>query len=558
MLPAGDDRNLLERLLGALRRESHVLHGDPSALYIQFYNRLRRGDKGRLDLLLEGSPARPTGPWLRAMHPLPVEVALQRTLLGHTETTPVASLINDDRQVISASWDGKVRIWDLESGQMLHRWVAGVKSVKDGKEETTAVDALASSPDGRLVVTGDMDGNLQVWDGERRVLLYQLPLRGENPALTPDGRGLLLTQGANVLLWDLEAQREVRRWKVGKERISVLLVTPDGRWVLAGTGSGRVLRWSLDWPAAPAGPAKADASAAAEPAEPGEARSVHGLSSHPDCRSCARSAKDRENGTFEEVSALAVNPEQSLLAAVDMAGFICLIDLQSAGVLLDRQFDDDGYRAVALSTQSGCLVAGGVSGTVQVFRLELPERLERQSALRGHTGQVMGLCLTRDGRRVVSAGGEGTVRLWDLDAGLESALSQGHETAVTAVAFSPDGRLALSGDENGQVLLWDVDAGQVLENRSAHEGKVTLVDFDGDTRYLTGGEDGQLCVWQVGQKSPLDQRSDPDDICIPEHSTINHSWPGRSSSCPLSPLGGISTCGTPHRPSRCASTRRQG
>ena len=45
-----------------------------------------------------------------------------------------------------------------------------------------------------------------------------------------------------------------------------------------------------------------------------------------------------------------------------------------------------------------------------------------------------------DGRRLASAGTEGTVKIWDIVQQQEAILLRGHAGVVVSVAFSPDGR----------------------------------------------------------------------------------------------------------------------
>ena len=106
---------------------------------------------------------------------------------------------------------------------------------------------------------------------------------------------------------------------------------------------------------------------------------------------------------------------------------------------------------------------------------------------------------------VASAGGNGTIKLWDLQSDTVTTL-RGHTDTVNAVAFSPNGELLASGGDDYRFKLWNVQNQQTIatlehitgRNRSA----IKAVAFSPDGQLLaTAGWEAKL--WSVPNQQEI-------------------------------------------------------
>ncbi len=116
----------------------------------------------------------------------------------------------------------------------------------------------------------------------------------------------------------------------------------------------------------------------------------------------------------------------------------------------------------------------------------------------GHTGTVMSVVLSADGRRLVTGSADNTARLWDVRSGQTLQEFKGHTERVTSVALSADGSRLATGSEDHTARLWDVRSGQCLQEFKGHTGVVTSVALSADgSRLVTGSGDRTARLWDV-------------------------------------------------------------
>jgi WD40 repeat protein/tRNA A-37 threonylcarbamoyl transferase component Bud32 len=134
------------------------------------------------------------------------------------------------------------------------------------------------------------------------------------------------------------------------------------------------------------------------------------------------------------------------------------------------------------------------------FEWHYLEQLSRMDlrTLRGHNHNVMGVAFDPEGRRLISASEDGTLKLWNAATGDEIRTLRRDAGNVFCAAFSPDGRHVASGSMDQTVTLWDVESGQALHVLRGHSGLVLGVAFSPDGhRIASASHDATLKLWDV-------------------------------------------------------------
>ena len=152
-------------------------------------------------------------------------------------------------------------------------------------------------------------------------------------------------------------------------------------------------------------------------------------------------------------------------------------------------------RAVAISADGSFGVSG--SFDTSAIRWSLA-RNSAEQVLRFHDGAINAVAVLKDGR-VVTAGEEGRIAIWQGNEQTPSTVFEGHTGPVVSLAVSPDGATLASASWDHSLRLWPLAGGaaRVLEG---HSQNVNGVAFLPDGRSLvSAGYDATLRIWPLRQ-----------------------------------------------------------
>jgi RNA polymerase sigma factor (sigma-70 family) len=155
----------------------------------------------------------------------------------------------DGRTLASAGWDRAVRWWQVPDLRPVGTVVLPDQSGRRaGPLSDSRLEAIAGSPDGRLLATTNLGGGISVWDARNRKLLHSFQaVQGQcELAFSPDGQWLS-TGGYDgaLAVWEVRSGKQVLKLAGHPARVFCVAFGPDGRTLLSGADDRTGLVWDL-------------------------------------------------------------------------------------------------------------------------------------------------------------------------------------------------------------------------------------------------------------------------------------------------------------------------
>ena len=352
---------------------------------------------------------------------------------GKTASLEALALSPDGKLLAVGGDDKKVRLWNLASGQV-DRPLGDLKSI---------LIELAFTSDGKLLATTDLEGPTRYWDmttrrestGGRATQkgagkAAPAELNFSSPVYSPDGKLFATVEKDNAIaLRDVKTLKPVHLMSGHKSGIYVVAFSHDGRLAASGSDDGETRLWDT--------------------ATGREVRTLPALQA--------------------SVRTIAFSPDDKLVACAGNGSTIKLWEVATGNEVRAIAVNNKRVRSLVFTPDGKKLLNGGLNGSESTDR-----------------------------RLRVSKGYENQAQVWDVASGQLLYQLGGHSSDIHALTVSADGAFVFTASDDGRVKVWrTADGKEAATLISLDDGEWLVVTPDG----LFDGSPAawQQIVWRFGE-----------------------------------------------------------
>lgn len=292
-----------------------------------------------------------------------------RALKCHAAAVNAIAITPQGNILVTASDDKTIKLWNLQTGELIHTFFG----------HSAPVNAVAISPDGRMLVSGSLDRKVIEWKLDKREMIRELYSDFGSPyshrygsvhsvAFSCDGGAIASASGDKTIkIWNRRNGQLVQKLAGHSGKVLSVNFRPQSTILASGSADRTIKIWRV-----------------------GIQDNIRTLSGHSEC-------------------------------------------------VYSIEFSQDGKT----------IVSGSADSTIKLWNAETGELINTFS---GHSEAVISVAISPDRATLASGSLDGTVKLWNIQTGeLLCSLS-----GCNPVAFSPDSQTLVTGRDAGEICIWQV------------------------------------------------------------------------------------------------------
>lgn len=404
--------------------------------------------------------------------------SIYRELKGHTAAVFAVGVTPDGRHAITGAYDKIAMLWRLSDG--------GLVAKMEG--HPNRIRSIAVSRDG-TIATGDLSGEIRLWDGKNGRFIKTLskqPTEVGSLSFSPDGTRILssVTKSATSThpygahIFEIATGRQISFHKDHINNVLATAYSPDGKWAATAGGSdAEVNIWNPN-----------DGKLRQQMKGTGRPVWTVGLSPDGGTLMWGNTWKyhDPANGYAD--------PEYRLVLPVKVPrlGRPEKLDAVPAKESLVRAIPSMGSLSLAHVKTPDF----GFDEILEVREGNAAKASMRRVSTDGY--QHRSYTFTRDGKTIISGGGNGALLAYDLKGNKLPNNFIGHENDIWAVTPSPDGRLLFTGSHDQTVRVWNVATRELIATLFYGQNNEWVI-WTPQGFYTGSPGGGALVGWQINK-----------------------------------------------------------